>query len=1672
MGEAEEDVSFELGDKVIVIGGSKDGTRGRIYYLDEDAMRILPEGVSDRLVELPLVDGDFDPDLGIDRLYLISKRPNPAFVAQIDAQKGETLDSFGINGEPGLSYTVEDINEEEDRLVLIDPTGGRIEIEFIYGIPRDLPFAVLRPSPKPEAGRNSGAAGAEGEENELLIENVTEENLAPLPEPTPAEENTGGIIEIPEYQQLFPDSVQRNDALRDFLEQLSLVAQKNPRKQKVVRTLVEQCLQLRNELIEYSEAGDPKKIRPTSFQSIAELLETSDIPLARPVLDAKRSLYLDHSPIEGDDVIELPGRAVDLQYMARTLQQSNTFLETQLGGVAEGGAAPDALPAWFLTWELFFRRFLRSWASGGEGGGESVVFQGDKEFFRAPAPKEGEEEVDGIPRGAKVTEEGPTEEEEAAEEAALLLAAAAEEAGDGEDAAGEPGEAAAAAGAAPRRAKTVKGITSAALVSKIPFSLLKGTGPRYLRLRNDAPPRKIESGDEGVITNQLIFPLKTERDLGSTRTGSLAKDIALSQLPQKGMRQILKELGSVPDTATAGSILSLGVGGNTSGQIAIEDWLKNQPFTIQGLGDARIALKNLGLTQRELTVAQQETLIEKVKQIRALVKEHITKLREDAKAELGKQRLETDPFLQGAALEDLLATITTEPLLADRAEQISAMLPAYRGTDIALFAGLSASMADLLLTAMAQAPGPLARERNRVVRDQYVEALRKGLRKAQKKAMAGEEPRPINCIHMPDLEVIRKATNPDQRMELLSKFLARYKRAVVDNWVLCTEGDHHLMCYHEALQIQEYKFPREKETIHKELLLKFSGGIFHGKYMCKNCGQPIQDLDFDNGMEFDDEGRPLAGRGQLVDRDALAEEEIEQALGGPATKAEPVSFDTPTQELIYKTAKELFNQIGIYADMADYKRIIERVEGEIQKQPSREEYAKVLKARAKKGEAAGRALDYDVLINRILASAVAAHVLIEIQTHIPDFIPRYRLPGCPASFSGYPLGAEKDDSGIRYISCAVGSIRRNEPPWNLTGFMTVTSEQKRTEAIMMSVKKLVAEAVTTAMVQQIIQAKQAHLTKIYGSAAYGDRIQEAIPAGFKPLPYAVTPEEAAEAIVVAEGATSEEAVRGWIQTSHRIARKNGSYIRGSPFSESSCCFAPLARPRAFWGDQDASMPALPKKRAPRGQAGSQTLMPFSPRRKPRLLTDPPEDLFYRVFLRLCYDGPRKGLPHEPGYTNECMHCGFVFPENPYIPVPNPPLSNNPSEAKAMMAEWQKEVDAIVQRGKAALEAQKVPMTRETFQELLDTSHLSYQVELPEKEKPTIGVGLLAKLMNVTPEPFEGFRAILSTTIAAVRSLPPGADRIAVAEAYSEMSNKMVEYFGDIQRRLGAFVTAPLKDLLERQTPSQIAESLRAYILIPFTRLLNGFNTKSLFIQSSYDLPPPTLEAIEKAMALHLGYLAPIKKHVKGYTEIKMIAARDRLQQVLPILQNDLRSQLIPGGEGGLQYVVGTLVLGILAEFVNPNVLPEASGGARAGTVGTVDATARAPLAILETCLGRFQTEGLRMTEQQIRDILAERKEDEKQTFISQLDRLSPEDRAMAMRIKKYGLKEWAVGGTKAVRTLDPTLLERERARREEMGIEDFGGDPYANRSAQLFGADEVYGGGGGEAGYDVYQPDD
>lgn len=1541
----EEDLSFELGDRIQIVGGKYDNLRGKIYYLDEAILRVLPDGVSHHTEKIDIIDGEFDPALGIEVPYILQKRAKPSFVEQNDIHVGQLLETFTEGGDLGPVYKITGVDTEEDSISIIDTTGAEDKIIFNYiGIPLDRPFVVVRNreaiSEVKKDDKEEIAAEAQEEEFEIL----DRFQIAPVFE----------VREVARSERVYSDLEQRNSMLEEFFLDIPISQQKSEKKRSEVRKLVEMMMILRNDLINYDRSGEPVGLKPMAYSSLAELVESTPVPLARPVLDVKRVLYMDHSIKADEDETKSILDGIKIEYLADVVKDSVQYYEKELGSSADE-YIPDRLPTWYLNWDVYASKFMSSWQASGNS--PMQPFLQDTEFFRAPAPEFSETVVDGLPDLSQLNPD-------------------------------------VAKGKVPLQVGSE---------GKIYMSLLRGLAGRSGRLSAKEEPRVIQVPERATVLNYILFPMAFDRELGAIRSSRLAYDIGRSKMSPLTMEAIILQKKGISDIPVPDGILSFS--GSSLGNIQVEDWLKTQPLESKGLGDILPKLLSLGLTTRELNVNQMLVLIEKVKAYRALVRKFITETNEKSLKKLQNMKVYNNMLLSADRASQMISMVSSEPILQEAIALFQARFPSYRENDLATVGYLLSKYSDYFYATLSSKPTGLVRERIRATRDSFLESIYESARIVKKKKTAGEIPQPNPCPHVRSLSIIKKVKDKASYFKLLAKFITQYGGERKDNWLYCISCSQTCLCYHEILLLQEFLRPREKEVLHKELLLNFSGGQFHGRYICKNDGQPISDIEYDTNLEYDDDGRPLMGRSVLVDLDAVQQEQLDVLLGAPAEKVEHFSFSTEVQNLIYKTLRQIADKIGIAFIADDTKKIVQRVDVEMMRQLSREDYGKMQKASKAKG---GTVPDYDVFYHRILVSATCAQILLAIQTNIPGYVMRYKLPGCKAGFTGFPLGPEEDKTGINYLACAIASIMKNEPPWNLTGFQK-GAQDKREALIAVYISKLLGAAINDPNVQQEIALKKEYLKETFGKETDEEGLAEALPESFR----LVREGE----VIVPEAAGEQEKVRGWILQANEIAK--ASAAAESVYTETTCCFTPLHAPQEFWlGQKD--MVKLDLGKRPSGPRGSHLAVHFRSPHMSSAMAVASEDEYYRVFLEICFDGPRKGLAHEPGYNHVCPHCGFAFPGAEYT----------------------------LEDGKAALDKQEVDYGKDAFTDLLDTTHRRYAVENAEKVNPIRGIQLLEKLAALEPAPFEGWAVALADTMTALRTIPQDklSDEIEIATAYGSISNFAAAQMQELSVRMGKD-NGELLGKLVSQSLLSCTESVRAYFLVPFQQFVSGFKTSKMRVQKSYDLGEGTVNDIDTFMTAHMNYLKDMERYVQGKrVKAKMEYAVEQLSVLLPFFQTYVRAPLVPGGKIGLPYLVQSSLLGIFNTFIDPNHVPPSYKG-RDEVSGE-----RAPMQILNKCLEFFRKEGLSLSLEEIRDRIARRNEAEKMAIIGRIDKMTPEARAVELLNKKLGLGAWAVGGSKVITQYNEDQYERERIQRFEMGL----GPAVAEEA-------------GAEGGYDVDQ---
>ena len=1550
-----EEQNIELGDKIHIIGGRFDNTRGRIYYLDDSIIRILPDGVSDRLMELRMDDGYLKEEYEIDELFLVQKRRNPSFVVQQDYRIGQLAEAFqGVEGQPIGRYVIEEVDEKKDSIKLRDQNNDIISIEFNFtGIPLETGIDVLRsreiPSPPKETEE-------EEEEEELEIgEEVTVE--VPI---------ISEIKEIESSLRNYPDNVQRSDMLQDLISKLNLKEQKSDKRIKEIRRLTELCLLLRNEIVAYSKNGIPSSRKETSYDTILDLVISANNNLSKPVADVKRTLYLDKTESNPKDT----NLNVEIRYLEDEIIKENEYANTKFVG-NQNVVSADILPNWYTGWDKYNRDHFVSWSIKSKE--NSLVFHQDREFFRAPYPEDSTEPtVDALPKVPYITN------------------------------------------------KNNRGYVpiTTSFISSVLFSVLRGLRSRVGRLKGNQDYRLLESSEEASILSYLLFPKTYEREIGSIRSGKLAYDIGRSITIPRLMTDIIKEQDGISSIPTVNSILAVGSSENVVGNVVIEDWLKNIPLSLYGLSDALVELKSYGFAQKELSYEQQNTIINKIEITIAHVKSHIQYIREKVDKQIETIVFTNKNLVSEERYETLITILNSEPLIQQYISIIQKRLPFYRKNDVAIFGGLNHYLQNLLYATLGGYPDGLARFRNEFVNKQFVESLHEALLLSIKHEDMLYQPDINNCEHVKDLTTIRKVNDIPQRMQLLSKFITQYQAYKKDNFIYCIKCNKTCLCEHEYLLLKEYLHPREKETIHKELLVRFSGGVFQGKYICNNCGQGISELDFDNSLEYSDDGVPLVGRSELVDKDSAAQDEIDAAIGVPIGSAEEIKFDNEAKTLYYQKVREVFDRVGIFPEPSGYIFIVNGIDATLNRRPTREQYVAAEKQRQKQQKAA-KAQDYDVYRNRILISAVLAYSIIELQTHIPNYIPRFSSYGCNIDLRGYPLGKEGDKRIIEFLSCIANTIllskanESSEDPWFLSRFLDERSDKKRQEVIIRYIESILKEILVFSDVQSLIAKKKEYIMATYGKSELSDGLQEYIPNNFTPFLY-----KELEEVIVPQAANIYEKSRAYILETHKYALETVKK-EISPYAERTCCFESIQKPLAFWKSKDLTV--LPPKDTPRGPINSHSKFKFELRQQPRFEFNVSKEDYYKLFLKVCYAGERIGLPHEPGYNKICSYCGFKVPENPEL------------------------------QGAESLKGQNIEINELSFQKLLNAVHLVNSV-VPEKTvNVPIGNELFKILHSITPSPFEEWQSLLNETLMDLIKLDKTANESDFAVAYGKLSGVAIQSLRELKDFIGENDKTTVEQMLD-QPIRQVIESLETCILVPLTRILKGYNTAQLEVPRDYNLDGLIISDIKKFISFHTDFLKSLTEKVNGFAKSKIQYAIEQLSVFIKTFQTHVRVPLLLGGKIGAQYLLQAGVTSILRDMIDPNVI--APTNLQDNT--SLDSSTNTPKLILKELIKKYREERFRLTDEEIRIEIAKRNEKEKMLIISKFDRMSKEEKALELVKKKFGLGDWSVGGTKAIYLYNPEQYERDREQRSQMGFNDFSQIGEAQAQDQYYEQNAAY----------------
>jgi hypothetical protein len=1688
--EQESELVVELGDEIIINGGIHDQLHGYVYYRSEKLIRILPASVTNLVIDIPLDEaGEPLEILKIDSIEFKEKRVHATFVENFDIQAGFYVETFIDEDTKGPNFKIVTVDKYKDSCVLSDSTGATIDVPFDYvgiplwftvpmlvnGYPSEQNVRVFRSRQKlPEQAVAEAIENAETAKKEGKNESAEDDD-----EGTPLFQIVGRV-KLPKLRELkgfsevdqpWFDNIQRPEMITDLLRLKDIALQDNEKILSEVRRTVELFINLRNDIVSYDNAKLPAGEKETSIATLIELLETNP-PLCRQVLDITRNIYLDSKALKEQGGKVLPtqdleritaeslyqraqaasldftleqikemikdaptdSEGITVRFLSGVIRGSLQYMDQEFPVPTEGELSQ---PAWILKWKEYVKQYAKPWTSGSEK--DKKAFREDKEFFANGIPDIDEETIPGLKKSGL---------------------------------------------------NNSVALYNYENLKNIHYSYLRGLTRRRGRPTFSQDIEVVEPADAAPIESFLLFPLDTIRDLGPTRTGKLVVDSYRSLSTPKPMAEILDEKDGVQDVISTNSIIPVkyiqsdGEEGTTIGNYDIEEYLSRvETKGIRNFGDFYEILVALGLNKYELTILQKQKIQERIEEEISFMKE-VLRIERESQGRGFTGEIMNRSFLQNPEDKERFLSTFDKPILKEELEILKGISPYYFETDLGQFSYLYKYYQDYVDSVVSDDPSFMSRERIRVSRDEFLKAIQRAHLIEKIEKSLGEPPKPNYCEHVPQLNRIMKITEDKNRMRVLARFLTKYKGPEAPNssFYSCVVCNQNLICKHEVLLMKEFFKPLEGPTLHKELLLNYSGGIFHGDYICASCGQPIQELEYDTHLEYDDDGNPMSGRSVLVDLDKLEDEAIANFISAPADiEEEEIQFDvqikkgkykfrdtqlcsdrkdkdgnpfrvTPNMviQCIYRVARDIFRKVGIEAPINAYKQIVQRTHAELMKVPDREKYTDKERKRIAKAKEGSKAkeLDYDIYLNRLLVTTTASYTLLNIQTIIPDYLVRSVLPNCEATFKGFPRGPREDKRAMEYIACALASIQKEQVPYNLTGFLKEANEKKRANLILKYIENILDTITIDSSIQQELVEKTLYLNTIISEESQS--FVEKLPDEFLPIPF--VPNKATQEEIVKEAAKPAEKAEDWIIRSSSVIQKDVKIIDGSAQTTTTCCFVDINKPGSYW--QEKGLTVTETATMPKGSTGTRLFTFFKAPELSLILPDAPEQAYARVFLKICFRGPRMGLPHEVNMMNYCPHCKFQFVTNPYLNSDN-------------QKDKDKEDENVI-----ALRTQGIIVDSTTFQEVLDAAHNRNSIPKPTVKTPISQDKFDIEMLNINPAPYDTWRNVYRACLENLSALPPDAPQDEQINAWKPLLDQSRLHEAALGTRIGKSNVAILVSLCKSE-PYEVQSSIITYFITPFSRALNDFNRSSLKVPSHYNLS----EAHEGDILSFLKDHTRLQEYFDTLFSSILIEARAKeFVKRLAIFQKrilpNLRKMTIRyASQSMLQYIIRAFIFGIFYEFCDLNRIPL---GVTVEKLSDYTDLIQKSLVALSKCIQDYEFEKMKYTDERIREMITKRAEEDKNRIRNRLLRMSKELRGVELRQKALGMGEWARGADKGVYAYEGDMYDKEREDAAEAGSSrwiqrpDLGPDaaPYLpGRNVNALGLANT----GAEDGYDVTQ---
>jgi len=896
------------------------------------------------------------------------------------------------------------------------------------------------------------------------------------------------------------------------------------------------------------------------------------------------------------------------------------------------------------------------------------------------------------------------------------------------------------------------------------------------------------------------------------------------------------------------------------------------------------------------------------------------------------------------------------------------------------------------------------------------------------------EPERNPCPHANRLESIRNIADVVERSQLLRAFIEEFQGPKSGDWITCVLCTKTCVCYHELMELEALAQPARLDAIQKQMLIRFGGERYEGKIVCKNCGQALQDIDYDEHVEFDDDGRPIQ-QSSVLTEDQLAED------GDPASAISAIThFESQSHREIAEALTDLLMHARLTMPPDVFRRIVNYTEIYVgRRAPDEKAYTALTERKAKSASTklkkatgvSGVVADlptYSETIDQLRVSALIALTTIAIQTEPVSL--GTALPRCAFRRDGFPLNpTESPDKpgALLYMACVAADIvtetKYRRKPWTSQLWIGDTkAESRQRKALAISIaalnvvlglssaadKKATSLSFTPEINMQLTKARA-------DTTAARERdlvsLTDELPTGFRPEP---RPPKIMKPVV--EHMPNIAAV-GELRTALRkqaIATIATLHNDATEIRDSMCCPKKFAE---FDGSDSRIHPSLMAAAAKARQmnitavnAGSHLWPMFEVPHAAPIEQDVDEGVLFKLFLKFCYTGAAVGLPHEFSVGNICRQCGLVL------------------GTAIEFIDFSKEGAGILAAQQGPL---RIEVTRVAFDALSDATRrrklLRASAPVTAAEDKS-GLGVLLAACQRIPAMTQ-----VTTILTEILTQPVAKDEFGRIEQWSPMSGYMDELI------LAAGIETAMLDKMTEDPFIEGPRALQEYWCAKAYAAGSGYAVINMDQTNWYAFSDEHREIINKMLGENASWFPnTVTDRMKPY----LTKIGQTLGPLLNVWITSVRPDPTRWNLAEAQLVLRSLVVQVWHDALLSDSWMYSAGLVSAEREAIVADVRGWTLALMDYKRGsddvghkrgHVQKQYLKFSTEEIKRVLQQRAELERTSVVEEFENIKDDDLRAAELIKKqFRIGRWNVG--KNLQKYDPELFEFEHEQRRRMGV--------------------------------------